>query len=57
MRIKLLRGRATDESSDPPGAIIEVPDDEAARMLNDGLAEPAPRLPEPATATRGAKRS
>lgn len=39
MQIKLLWGMASDEHSYAPGQIIEVPDDQAARMIADGLAE------------------
>lgn len=39
MQIKLLWGMASDEHSYAPGKVIEVPDDQASRMIADGLAE------------------
>lgn len=39
MQVKLLWGMASDDQSYAPGQVIEVPDDQAARMIADRLAE------------------
>lgn len=40
MRIRLTTGRATIDESQRFGDIIDLPEDEAVRLLNDGQATP-----------------
>lgn len=51
MKVKLLAGRATADRTDPPGAVIDLEDDEAVRYINDGLAE-AVKAAKKETATK-----
>jgi hypothetical protein len=56
MKVRLLKQRVGASFDLPPGAEIDVPDDEAARLFARALAEPVIRRPEVATKRRGEKR-
>lgn len=55
MRVRLLTGRATETESWEPGEEIDVPDDEAKRLLENGSAEPVARKPADKRETRSAE--
>jgi len=40
MKIKLLVGRAGANFSNDPGEVVDLPSDEATRMVESGKAEP-----------------
>lgn len=61
MRIRMLTSRVTNEGhTQCPGDVIDVPDAEALRMINGGLAQRVGHEPETAMleqAYRGGKQS
>ena len=57
MKVKLLVGRASPTTSNSPGDVITVTDDEGRRLVARGRAEIVPDQPERATRKRREKRA
>lgn len=58
MNVKLLMGRVGDRFAQSPGQVIDVPEDEARRLIERGIAEPLDAetaTAKPAKENRGAK--
>lgn len=55
MQIKLLIARASAAGAQNRGDVIEVSNDEAARMIEAGQAAPVRTAPEPEKAVRRAR--